>query len=152
MNARNISMFMYMIAKMKPQIWDVIGPTGLKVSPASREYMIAIALKGFSSELGNKVDTKKLVSIQHTLVKFASDNLASGYVDDDWCGTLGKVPIPVPVPTPWSSHAEVMLNPQPLPPAELQKEIGGYLLLLSEATSQQDVAKDLQSIGNSLLR
>ena len=116
-------MFMYMIAKMKPQIWDVIGPTGLKVSPASREYMIAIALKGFSSELGNKVDTKKLVSIQHTLVKFASDNLASGYVDDDWCGTLGKVPIPVPVPTPWSSHAEVMLNPQPLPPAELPRDV-----------------------------
>jgi hypothetical protein len=152
MNARRASMFLYMIARMRPQIWDAINPHGPKVSRAAREYMISIALKGFSSELGNRVDTKKLAGIQQTLVKFASDYLASEYVDDDWCGTLGKIPIPVPGPTPWSSYAEVMLNPQPLPPAELQKEIGGYLLLLSEATSHQDVAKDLQSIGDSLLR
>jgi hypothetical protein len=45
-----------------------------------------------------------------------------------------------------------MLNPQPLPPKELQREIGGYLLMLSEATSVEEVAKELGNIGNRLVR
>jgi hypothetical protein len=44
-----------------------------------------------------------------------------------------------------------MLNPQPLPPKDLEREMGGYLVMLSEATSQQAEAKELQSLGNSLL-
>jgi hypothetical protein len=45
-----------------------------------------------------------------------------------------------------------MLNPQPLPPKALQREIGGYLLVLSGATSLEGVAKELETIGNSLIR
>ena len=44
-----------------------------------------------------------------------------------------------------------MLNPQPLPPKELDREIGGYLVMLSEATSQKTAAKELQSLGHSLM-
>jgi hypothetical protein len=44
-----------------------------------------------------------------------------------------------------------MLSPQPLPPKERPREIGGYLLMLSEVTSLDDVAMELRSIGNGLL-
>ena len=155
MNARKTSMFLYFVAKIRPEAWDAIIPHGPKVSLASREYMIAIALKGFSSELGKRAGTQKLASIQKTLVNFAGEQLAADYGDDDWCGTPWPrkfpLPFPEPDPFPWFSFADVMLNPQPLPPKELQKEIGGYLLLLSESTSQEGVAKDLKSVGNSLL-
>ena len=155
MNARKTSMFLYLVAKIRPEAWDAIIPHGPKVSLASREYMIAIALKGFSSELDNRAVTQKLRAVQKTLVNFAGAQLAANYGDDDWCGTPwpGKFPVPFPEPGPfpWFSFGDVMLNPQPLPPKELQKEIGGYLLLLSEATSQDVVAKDLRSLGSTLL-
>jgi hypothetical protein len=156
MNARKTSMFLYLVAKIRPEAWDAIIPHGPRVSAASREYMIAIALKRFSSELGKRAETQKLAAIQKTLVKFAGEQLAANYGDDDWCGTPwpGKFPVPFPEPDPfpWFSFGDAMLNPQPLPPKELQREIAGYLLLLSEATSQEAVAKDLRSMGNSMLQ
>ena len=153
MSARKLSIFLYLISKMKPQISDAINPHGPKVSRASREYMIAMALKEFSSELDDRANEQKVVNVQQTLVKFAGQQLAAEYGDDDWCGTPWKrFPIPGPHPFPWFWFDEVMLNPQPIPPKELQKEIGGYLLLLSESTSLDEVAKDLQSIGKGLLK
>jgi hypothetical protein len=153
MNARKTSMFLYLIAKMRPEAIDGIIPHGPKVSLASREYMIALALKGFSSELENRAVSQKLGAVQKALVTFAGSRLVADYDDDDWCPTPWhrKYPIPEPGPFPWLSFGDVMLNPQPLPPKELQREIGGYLLLLSEATSLEGVAKDLKSLGNSLV-
>ena len=155
MNPRRASMFLYLIGKLKPAAWDAIIPHGPKVSIASREYMIAIALKGFSAELNNRAVARKLTGIQQALVKFASERLAESFGDDDWCGTPWPKkfpsPFPDPDPTPWFSFSEVMLNPQPLPPKALQKEIGGYLLMLSEATTLEAAAKELESVGNSLV-
>ena len=115
-----------------------------------------MALKGFSSEVKNRAVAKRLTGIQQALVKFASERLAQDFGDDDWCGTPGPkrfpFPIPDPDPIPWFSFSDVMLNPQPLPPKDLQKEIGGYLLMLSEATTLEAVAKDLESVGNGLVR
>lgn len=156
MNARKSTFFLYLIGKLKPAAWDAIIPHGPKVSLASREYMIAMALKGFSAEVKNRAVAKKIASIQQVLVKFASERLAQDFGDDDWCGTSGPkrfpFPIPDPDPIPWFSFSDVMLNPQPLPPKDQQKEIGGYLLMLSEATTLESVAKDLQSVGNGLIR
>jgi hypothetical protein len=152
MNSRRSSLFLYIIGKLKPQAWDAIHPHGPRVSIASREYMIAMAVKGFASELGNRVVARKLAGVQKTLVKFASERIAADYDDDNWCPT-GRVPIPIPEPGPFGfSFEEVLLNPQPLPPKELQREIGGYLLVLSGATSLEGVAKELETIGSSLIR
>ena len=156
MNARKSSMLLYLIGKMNPKAWDAIIPHGPKVSAAAREYMIAMALKGFSAELSNRAVSGRLASIQKMLVKSAGPRLVADYGDDDWCGTPWPkrfpFPFPEPDPFPWFSFSDVMLNPQPLPPRALQKEIGGYLLLLSEATSHEEAAKELQSVGNSLIR
>lgn len=156
MNARKISMLLYLIARIRPEAWDAIIPHGPRISLASREYMIAIALKGFSSELGSRAVTQKLAGAQKALVSFAGGQLAADFEDDNWCGTPWPKkfpgPGPEPDPYPWFSFGDVMLNPQPLPPRELQKQIGGYLLLLSEATSLEGVAKDLKSVGSGLLR
>jgi len=153
-NARRISMFLYLVAKIRPEAWDAIIPHGPKVSRASREYMTALALKGFAAELGNRSVTEKLGGIQKTLVNFAAGQLAADYGDDDWCGTPypHRFPVLDPEPSPWNSFNDVMLNPQPLPPKELQREVAGYLLLLSEATSVEAAAKDLKSLGSSMLR
>lgn len=152
MNARRSSLFLYIIGKLKPEAWDAIHPHGPKVSIASREYMIAMAVKGFASELSNRGVARKLEGVQKTLVKFAGERIAADYDDDNWCPT-GKVPIPIPEPGPFGlSFEEVLLNPQPLPPKELQREIGGYLLVLSGATSLEGVAKELETIGSSLIR
>jgi len=152
MNARSTSRFLYIIAKLKPAIWDSIHPHGPRVSIASREYLIAMAIKGFASELNQRSLSTKLAAVQKTLVQFAGQRIATDYDDDNWCGT-GRPPIPVPGPNPFGfSLDEVMLNPQPLPPKELQREIGGYLLMLSEATSHEGAAKDLGSIAGSLMR
>jgi hypothetical protein len=152
MNARRSSLFLYIIGKLKPEAWDAIHPHGPRVSVASREYMIAMAVKGFASELSDTAAAGKLAGVQKTLVKFASEKIAAGYDDDDWCPT-GRVPIPIPEPNPFGfSFEEVLLNPQPLPPKELQREIGGYLLVLSGATSLEGVAKELETIGSSLIR
>lgn len=153
MNPRRASMFVYMVAKIKPEAWDAIIPHGPRVSGASRDYIVAMALKGFSAELGDRAITQKLAGIQQTLVKSASERLVRDYDDDNWCPTpVPKPHIPQPGPFPWFSFDEVMLNPQPVPPKELPKEIGGYLLMLSEATSLDEVAKELQSTGSTLLR
>lgn len=154
MNARKSSMFLYLVGKLNPKAWDAINPHGPKVSAAVREYMIAMALKGFSAELNNRAVSGRLASIQKKLVESAGPRLVADYADDDWCGTPGpkRFPFPEPDPFPWFSFSDVMLNPQPLPPKALQKEIGGYLLLLSEATSHEEAAKELQSVGNSLIR
>ena len=154
MNARKASMILYLIGKLNPAAWDAIIPHGPRVSIASREYMIAIAIKGFSAELSNRAVGRKLDDIQQMLVKFAGDRLAQDFNEDDWCGTPWprRFPFPEPDPFPWFSFSDVMLNPQPLPPKELQKEIGGYLLMLSEATTLKEVANGLESIGNSLIK
>lgn len=148
MNPRRSSVFLYMLAKIRPEAWDAIIPHGPKVSVASREYLIAMALKGFSSELANKAVAQRLGALQKNLVAFAGQQLSADFDDDNWCGT------PYPGkhgPGPVSFFEEVMLNPQPLPPKDLDREIGGYLVMLSEATSQQAAAKELQSLGHSLL-
>lgn len=152
MNARSTSYFLYLIGKLKPEAWDAIHPHGPRVSVASREYLIAMAVKGFAAELGNRAVARRLSAVQKTLVNFAAEHIATSYDDDDWCGT-GRPRIPLPGPRPFGfSFEDVMLNPQPLPPRELQREIGGYLLMLSEATSQRGAAKDLDTIGKSLVR
>lgn len=147
-------MFLYLIGKLKPEAWDAIIPHGPKVSIASRELMIAMAIKGLSAELDNRAAAKKLGGFQQLLVKFAGERLAQDFGDDDWCGTPWpkKIPFPEPDPFPWFSFSDVMLNPQPLPPKALQKEIGGYLLLLSEATTLEAVGKGLESVGSSLVK
>ena len=148
MNARTTSLFLYLVAKIRPEAWDAIIPHGPQVSAASKEYLIAMALKGFSAELNNDAVSQKLGSIQKTLVGFAGQQLSADFDDDNWCGT------PYPGkhgPGPLVSFDDVMVNPQPLPPGEREREIGGYLVMLSEATSQQSAAKELQSLGNSLL-
>jgi hypothetical protein len=149
-----MSLFLYMIAKIRPEAWDAIIPHSPRVSQASREYMTAMALKGFAAELGKGATAQKLTGIQKALVTSAASQLVADYDDDNWC----KTPYPHrftgldPEPAPWfSPFSDVMLNPQPLPPKELQKEIAGYLLLLSEATSVESAAKDLKSLGGSLL-
>ena len=71
MNARSTSRFLYLIAKLKPGIWDVIHPHGPRVSIASREYLIAMAIKGFESELSEHADVGKMADLQRTLAKFA---------------------------------------------------------------------------------
>jgi hypothetical protein len=156
MNARKSSMFLYLIAKINPQAWDAIIPHGPKVSAAARDYMVAMALKGFAAELNNRAASGRLARIQKKLAESAGPRLAGDYSDDDWCGTPWPkrfpFPFPEPDPFPWFSFSDVMLNPQPLPPKALQKEIGGYLLLLSEATSHEEAAKELQAVGNSLIR
>ncbi len=152
MNARRSSVFLYVIGRLKPEAWDAIHPHGPRVSIASREYAIAMAVKGFASELRDRAVARKLAGVQKALVKFAGERLAAEYEDDDWCPT-GKVPIPVPQPGPFGfSFEEVMLNPQPLPPIELPREIGGYLLMLSAATSLKGAAKELETIGSGLMR
>jgi len=152
MNARSTSRFLYLIAKLKPEIWDAIHPHGPRVSSASREYLIAMAIKGFESELSEYADVGKMADLQKTLVNFAGERIAADFEDDNWCGT-GRPPIPLPGPRSFGfSFDEVMLNPQPLPPKELQREIGGYLLMLAEATSVEGVAKELGRIGNGLVR
>jgi hypothetical protein len=152
MNARRSSLFLYIIGRLKPEAWDAIHPHGPKVSIASREYMIAMAVKGFASELSDRAVGRKLAGVQKTLVKFANERIAADYDDDNWCPT-GRVPIPIPEPGPFGfSFEEVLLNPQPLPPKELKREIGGYLLVLSGATSLQGVAKELETIGSRLIR
>jgi len=148
-------MFLYLIGKINPQAWDALIPHGPRVSSAAREYLVALALKGFAAELGDRAVSGKLATIQKTLVTSAGSRLAADYDDDNWCGTPGpRPPGPFlgPHPEPWFLFSEVMLNPQQLPPKDLRKEIGGYLLLLSEATSHEDAAKELQSVGNSLIR
>ena len=148
MNPRRTSIFLYLLAKMRPEAWDAIIPHGPKVSVASREYLIAMALKGFSSELTNKAVGEKLGALGKSLAGFAGSQLTAEFDDDNWCGT------PVPGrhgPGPLASFEDVMLNPQPLPPKELDREIGGYLVMLSEATSQKTAAKELQSLGHSLM-
>jgi hypothetical protein len=137
-----------MLAKIRPEAWDAIVPHSPKVSVASREYLIAMALKGFSSELTNKAVSQKLAAVQRNLVAFAGQQLSADFDDDNWCGT------PYPGkhgPGPVAFFEEVMLNPQPLPPKDLDREIGGYLMLLSEATAQQEAAKELQALGHSLM-
>ena len=111
-----------------------------------------MAVKGFAAELGDRAVVRKLAGVQKTLVKFASERIAADYDDDNWCPT-GRVPIPIPEPGPFGfSFDEVLLNPQPLPPKALKREIGGYLLVLSGATSLQSVAKELETIGSRLIR
>ena len=155
MNARKSSMLLYLIAKIRPEAWDAIIPHGPKISAASREYMIAIALKGLAAEVTNRGVAQRLAGIQKVLVQFAGERIAAEYDDDNWCGTPWprKFPFPVPEPDPfpWFSFGDVMLNPQPLPPKELQREIGGYLLLLAETTAVQESAKGLESAGRSLM-
>jgi hypothetical protein len=148
MNPRRTSIFLYLIAKMRPEAWDAIIPHSPQVSVASREYLIAMALKGFSAELSNKALAQKLTGIEKSLVGFSAQQLSADFDDDNWCGT------PYPGkhgPGPLVSFEDVMLNPQPLPPKELEREIGGYLMMLSEATSQESAARDLQSLASSLL-
>jgi hypothetical protein len=148
MNPRRTSIFLYLIAKMRPEAWDAIIPQSPQVSVASREYLIAMALKGFSAELSNKALAQKLTGIEKSLVGFSAQQLSADFDDDNWCGT------PYPGkhgPGPLVSFEDVMLNPQPLPPKELEREIGGYLMMLSEATSQESAARDLQSLASSLL-
>jgi hypothetical protein len=148
MNARKTSIFLYLVAKLRPEAWDAIIPHGPKVSVASREYLIALALKGFASELADKAAGQRLNAIEKTLVGAASAQLVSDFDDDNWCGT----PYPHRFgPGVLGALDEVMLNPQPLPPKDLQREIGGYLVMLSEVTSQASAAKELQVLGNSLM-
>jgi len=151
MNARGTSRYLYLIAKMKPEAWDAIHPHGPKVSPASREYLIAMAIKGFATELENAAVKRRLTTVQKALVKFSAANLAADFDDDDWCPTKPRRPFPGPRPFEFSFD-DVMLNPQPLPPRELQREIGSYLMMLSEATAQQSAAKDLAAIGKTMMR
>jgi hypothetical protein len=68
MNPRRTSIFLYLIAKMRPEAWDAIIPHSPQVSVASREYLIAMALKGFSAELSNKALAQKLTGIEKSLV------------------------------------------------------------------------------------
>ena len=155
MNARNSSLLLYIIAKLNPAAWDAIIPHGPQISVASREYLIAMALKGFSAELGKHAVAEKLAGIQKTLVKFSGERLAAEFDDDNWCGTRVPhipIPFPGPDPSPWSSLSWAMLNPQPLPPREVPKEIGGYLTMLAQATSLGSVAKELETLGGELLR
>ena len=68
-------------------------------------------------------------------------------------GAGAQVFLDVPRPGPFGfSFEEVMLNPQPLPPKELQRQIGGYLLMLAGATSLKDVGQELETIGTGLIR
>lgn len=154
MNARKSSMFLFLMSKLKPGALDAIIPHGPKVSGATREYLIAMAIKGFSAELNDREISGKLGRIQKMLVEVAGRRLVADYGDDDWCGTPWpkRFPPPEPDPFPWFPFTTVTLNPQPLPPRALQKEIGGYLLLLSEATSHKDASKALQTLGNRLMR
>jgi hypothetical protein len=160
MNARKTTAFLNFLIKLKPEAADAVFPHGPKVSRAGREYLIAHAVKGFAAELNNRALAGKLARVQTRLVESAAQSLVADWDDDGWCGTIvripfpfpGPVPGPDPDPNPWRAFSEVMLNPQPLPPGkQLQREIGGYLLLLSEITSLDDVATDLQSIANGLL-
>lgn len=149
MNPRRTSLFLYLLARVRPEAWDAIIPHGPKVSPASREYLIAMALKGFGSELANKNASQKLGAIEKTLVAFAGQQLSTSFDDDDWCGTPYPGKFHGPGVLSWLD--EVALNPQPLPPRDHEREIGGYLVMLSEATRQAAAAKDLLALGNSLM-
>jgi hypothetical protein len=160
MNARKTTAFLNFLVKLKPEAADAVFPNGPRVSRAGREYLIAHAIKGFAAELNNRALAGKLARVQLRLVESAAQSLVADWDDDGWCGTIvrlpfpfpGPVPGPDPDPNPWRTFSEVMLNPQPLPPGkQLQREIGGYLLLLSEITSVDNVATDLQSIANGLL-
>jgi len=151
MNAEQISILLYLHVRIPPEAWDAIFPQGPKVSVAAREYMIAMALKGFSAKLSNRKVLRQLREIQTALVSFAGGQLAADYDDDDWCGTRWPGKFPVPHPWPWLLVSNE-LNPQPEPPAPvMSKQIGGYLLLLSQATSQKEAAKQLETIGKTLV-
>jgi hypothetical protein len=163
MHARRSTFLLSILGKLRPQAWDAIVPHGPKIGVATREYMIAMALKGFSAELGAGATTARLKKVQKELVSFAAGRLVADYDDDNWCPTPPRpplshpVPSPIPVPAPgpdpdpWPiSFSEVMLNPQPLPPRELARQIGAYIVLLSEATTIKDVARELHAIGSEL--
>ena len=157
MDPRRSTFLLSIIAKRHPEAWDAIAPHGPKLGVATREYMIAMALKGFSAELGSGATTARLKKAQKDLVSFAAGRLVKDYEDDNWCPLPPRPPLPVPVPSPgpgpdpWPiSFSEVMLNPQPLPPRELARQIGAYIVLLSEATTVKEVAKELHSIGTGL--
>lgn len=149
MNARSTSQLLHLIGTLNPKAWDAIFPHGPRISIASREYLIAMAIKGFASELGNRAVIRQLAGVQKKLATFAGSRMAAEfYRDDDWCGN-GRPPRPGPHPF-GLPFEEVLLNPQPLPPKELQREIGGYMMMLSEVTTLEDVAKDLGAIGRRL--
>ena len=146
MNTKQLTMLAYLGARIPPQAWDAIFPMGPKFSTAAREYFIAQALKGFAARLRNPKIVGQLKTIQRALVGFAAGQLAADYDDDNWCGTP-----PRPHPWPWLLVSDE-LNPQPEPPlTELAKETGGYLLLLSQATSQPEAAKQLEAIAKTLM-
>lgn len=154
MNARSTSLLLYLLAKIKPEAWDAIIPHGPKVSVGARDYLIALAIKGLSAELKAPAAVKKLTDIQKRLAGHAAGRLEADFDDDNWCGTPWPRPFPWPGPSLdsslWSPFSEVMLNPQPLPPKELQKQIGAYLVLLSEATSSKEIGGQLAEVGRSL--
>jgi hypothetical protein len=167
MNLTSRTSFLVLMAHLKPEMNDAIIPYGPKISEGSRHVMASMVIKSITRQIKDPNIAKELQWVGSNLFEAGAKSM--NYDDDDWCPTIPRhhfeTPDPVPwlwkirasfepQPEPWRSilgEAEVMLNPQPLPPHELSY-FGALLTLLADAVSLEKIPDVLRNIGASLMK
>jgi hypothetical protein len=165
MNITSTTSLLVFLARINPDLWEIIFPHVPRVSEGTRNVMASMIIKNIAREIDDQKVSERLHDIAKPL--FDSGTKSMVYEIDDWCPTRPK-PIPgwphhsldlpsqffSPQPEPWrfsSLGDELMLNPQPLPPKEKNSRYGALLTLLAESFSTNDVANDLREMGRYLL-
>ena len=165
MNLTSTTSLLVFLARMKPELWEILFPHVPKVSEGTRDVMASMIIKNIANEIDDPNISERLHIIAKPL--FESGKTSMTYEIDDWCPTRPK-PQPGwphhsldiaseifgPHPEPWrlsSLGEEVMLNPQPLPPKALKSQYGAILTLLAEAITLDNISQDLREMGRGLL-
>ncbi len=144
----NISLQLYLAAKLKPEMYDFIYPMGPKYSVGTRKVIAAQVMKSLSANIKNPVMKREIHGFSEKLYLIAIKEV--NFDVDDICPSPIHIPIhfpfPWPGPNPWENGRFVELNPQPQPP-EYYKAV---LNLLAESMNDEKLQSAIESLAGKI--
>jgi hypothetical protein len=143
----NISLQLYLAAKLKPEMYDFIYPMGPKYSVGTRKVIAAQLMKSLSANIKNPEVKREIHGFSEQLYLKAIKEV--NFDIDDICPRPLHIPIHFPSPWPGPMHnwpAYVELNPQPQPP-EYYKAV---LNMIAESMNDKTLQYDIETLAKKI--
>jgi hypothetical protein len=138
---------LYLLAKINPEILEMIHPKGPKYSRGALDVFAAQIIKAIIPSVKKSALKSKLNKIGKELFDAAKSKI--DYVDDLCPFPFPSSPLfPFPEFHPFPLWWWFSLNPQPQPPSEMY--LGGILLLIGESVSNDKIKNGLIDIAKQI--
>jgi hypothetical protein len=156
MQVQDYSFLLFLLAKIRPEMWDFAAATGSVLSKGTQDVLAGQIIKSVSDSVGDEELKRELHDIGKSL--YASGKMAMNYEDDNFCGTHYLYPV-LPAYNDGSSLTPAQSLPgrpatfdsgytQPLP----TKRLGILLYMVAGSIAERKTANRLTRISTILMK